>query len=104
MERAVAFSQYSQFSCTLLLIFSEPLVGDSEGDRSFLYLDWDSQATMHARCSFAGPFAVFGQVGTPKSLWDWSADAKYSSSFGLDRKSTRLNSSHPSISRMPSSA
>ena len=24
--------------------------------------------------------------------------------FGLDRKSTRLNSSHPSLSRMPSSA
>ena len=24
--------------------------------------------------------------------------------FGVDRKSTRLNSSHPSISRMPSSA
>ena len=24
--------------------------------------------------------------------------------YGIDRKSTRLNSSHPSISRMPSSA
>ena len=27
-----------------------------------------------------------------------------SSTAGIDRKSTRLNSSHPSISRMPSSA
>ena len=28
----------------------------------------------------------------------------YSRRFGLDRKSTRLNSSHSSVSRMPSSA
>ena len=33
------------------------------------------------------------------------AESKYLSGLGVaDRKSTRLNSSHPSISRMPSSA
>ena len=38
------------------------------------------------------------------SEWDKEAKKTYRANFGEDRKSTRLNSSHPSISRMPSSA
>ena len=45
-----------------------------------------------------------------ESIYLWDSAAKrleylyIESDGGLDRKSTRLNSSHPSISRMPSSA
>ena len=35
---------------------------------------------------------------------DWSGDEYYPAYVELDRKSTRLNSSHPTTSRMPSSA
>ena len=45
---------------------------------------------------FAGPVLLNCRVPVPKLAW---------ASFGLiDRKSTRLNSSHSSVSRMPSSA
>ena len=40
-------------------------------------------------------------VKTVKTRQDWRFDVPC---FGLDRKSTRLNSSHTDISRMPSSA
>ena len=40
---------------------------------------------------------------TPKELFDLLAD-DYRTYVEIDRKSTRLNSSHSSVSRMPSSA
>ena len=43
--------------------------------------------------------------GCPKRLYDTLSSFSNQDSGGiLDRKSTRLNSSHPSSSRMPSSA
>ena len=38
------------------------------------------------------------------TLMKFTADGKFISDFGQDRKSTRLNSSHEFVSRMPSSA
>ena len=43
-------------------------------------------------------------VALKKAIPDWLEDAQNGLSNTLDRKSTRLNSSHPSRSRMPSSA
>ena len=53
-----------------------------------------------------------GGSGTITYLWEqsatgtggWSAASTSASANNLDRKSTRLNSSHPRLSRMPSSA
>ena len=38
------------------------------------------------------------------ALVEWQPDLLVVVAYGLDRKSTRLNSSHSSVSRMPSSA
>ena len=42
---------------------------------------------------------IFAKIGLDKQNWDFRQTVEY-----LDRKSTRLNSSHPNPSRMPSSA
>ena len=42
--------------------------------------------------------------GTWKFCWNLSSCARYCTSLPRDRKSTRLNSSHEFVSRMPSSA
>ena len=42
--------------------------------------------------------------GAAGTTMDWSADVNIGGTIARDRKSTRLNSSHPQLSRMPSSA
>ena len=51
----------------------------------------------------AGVHWAAGLVGSSPAVWD-ALFAAVQLAIGIDRKSTRLNSSHPSISRMPSSA
>ena len=46
---------------------------------------------------YSGPASSYGQIGK-------TIDAYWKSVNAADRKSTRLNSSHTDISRMPSSA
>ena len=49
-------------------------------------------------------YAAFsGKKGSKYTVWD-GGQITYGSGSGGDRKSTRLNSSHPTTSRMPSSA
>ena len=56
------------------------------------------------RCSISIPSNIAeGSARTNKSFSHF-LDISLGSSFELDRKSTRLNSSHTDISRMPSSA
>ena len=49
-------------------------------------------------------FAAIVLIRNPKSLRISKADIPFLMVYGIDRKSTRLNSSHVSESRMPSSA
>ena len=51
---------------------------------------------------FRGRFLA-GYASNPQTALSWRFEREFSGS-GVDRKSTRLNSSHPSKSRMPSSA
>ena len=46
----------------------------------------------------------YPEDGEPQGSYDLSDDGDALASAGLDRKSTRLNSSHIPLSRMPSSA
>ena len=54
--------------------------------------------------SFIGVAAIFFALMTPAKADGPSIDASLSGFGDRDRKSTRLNSSHTDISRMPSSA
>ena len=58
-------------------------------------LGWDADDELSVEI---GGVAVTGTATHP------DANAKWAKPFGSDRKSTRLNSSHEWISRMPSSA
>ena len=51
-----------------------------------------------------GLFAIGGGLATMPFLYNISESTGWFSRSDLDRKSTRLNSSHVALSRMPSSA
>ena len=52
----------------------------------------------------AGPLAVQAEKAYRKAVNSWAMYDWANSAFATDRKSTRLNSSHRTVSRMPSSA
>ena len=56
-----------------------------------------------AKAGLVHAFELHGEVGHAAVVLRQEA-VRFSASGVTDRKSTRLNSSHPSISRMPSSA
>ena len=72
-------------------------------------VDWDEKTELvfarlmfpsHPYAKFERPFSNWREGGT-----GWSEDyPRADRHFARDRKSTRLNSSHPRLSRMPSSA
>ena len=60
------------------------------------------RAWLEENCQTAsGIWLLFGKAGGPETL---TAGEALEEALCLDRKSTRLNSSHTDISRMPSSA
>ena len=62
--------------------------------------------TMSSQMELTGSlmFSYFDKCLADNALEEWRSVTPHSDDQTTDRKSTRLNSSHPSISRMPSSA
>ena len=67
-------------------------------------MEWYKDPTHGAVTSSELPLQLAEKISRYKPLKEYLSDPNFKLGIGVDRKSTRLNSSHNVASRMPSSA
>ena len=83
---------------TILILAPEIL------ERVAALLDIKDLCSLRQTCSYLRDICDLESIWTVKAKNDFSVECDSVDKEGIDRKSTRLNSSHSQQSRMPSSA